>query len=140
MLRSQKIDLTMNLSAPTRFAAVCLTLFSLLFMQLAISAYACPVVPRAITYLLSNASMHMPCHQVDQDQPTLCHAQASDVTSKLSLDKADLPDVQAFVPLRMAQTIDLADDVTLAAHQPTRAGIADSHAPPTTILHCCFRI
>ena len=130
----------MKLSSTSRFVAACLTLFSLLFMQLAVAAYACPAMPQNAIASLSGVSANPLCHQVDQDQPTLCRVHASDTANKSSLDKPDVPDVPAFIPVQMAQTIAIQHIAMATRNWPVRSRTLPSHAPPATILHCCFQI
>ncbi len=134
----------MKLSHPFRVIVAFVTLFSLLFMQLAIAAYACPVMAlgsdegRALVVM----SSAMPgCAGMDAKQPTLCQAASQNELAKQSLDKPPGPDVQAFIaatlvlavqigPLPTNQTCNTLDFATLRR----------ATSPPIAILHCCFRI
>lgn len=140
MLLFGKFDFIMNLSSSSRLIAALFTLVSLLFMQLAVAAYVCPVMPKSTGQLSLGTSVQMPCHQMDQDQPTLCRVHASDASSKLSLDKPGMPDVHAFVPVRMAQSIGALPFVPRSKIARVGFLTTRSHPPPVAILHCCFRI
>jgi hypothetical protein len=140
MLRFRKIDTTMTLSTSSRFIATCFTLISLLFMQLAVAAYVCPAMQPVSAQTSFGAALKTPCHQLDLEQPTLCRVHASDIGSKLSLDKPDLPHVHAFVPVRMAQTIESVPFAGHAINQPVRYRATHFYPPPSVILHCCFQI
>ena len=133
----------MKLSSPTRIIAVVLTIFSLLFMQLALAAYVCPGMAQSQDMMAGvSLAMDMPgCDGMDREQPTLCHAHAQDQASKQTLDKPDLPVVAPFIATSLVQTLVslpvlfTPDHPAIAAHYP-----AHSSAPPVAILHCCFRL
>jgi hypothetical protein len=114
----------MKLPRKHRFLTALIALFGMLFMQLAVASYTCP----------------MPgCDQVDQAQPALCHAHCQDGTS--SLDKAEAPVV---APAAVIVFAILAPLEPLAPLGPPGAEPASflqrSTAPPISIRHCCFRI
>ena len=137
---SKKFNHTMKIPNSFRLVVACLTLISLLFMQLALASYVCPAMPGVTNQLSSDAAMKTPCQQTDLDQPALCRIHASDSGSKLSLDKPDVPDVHAFVPVRIAQTIKALPVIAHAIDLPARSRATYLHPPPTLILHCCFQI
>lgn len=130
----------MKLTSSSRFVAAFLTLISLLFMQLAVAAYVCPVMPIGADHNAIVTAVQLPCHRMDHDQPSLCRVHASDASIKLSLDLPDVPDVHAFVPVRMAQTIEVLPLLAPSTAQPSRLFATLLHPPPVAILHCCFRI
>jgi hypothetical protein len=132
----------MKLTRSNRLVTVLVTLFSLLYMQLAVAAYACPELSprRAAAVMVDADGVPMAnCHGMDKQNPSLCHAHGE--VGKQALDRAAPPVVQPFVATGFV--IALAD-----AEQPIRAGfalptaflMAASTAPPISILHCCFRI
>lgn len=135
----------MKLSRLSRAVVAFVTLFSLLFMQLAIAAYACPVMSgkegnegRALVMMSSD----MPgCAGVDANQPTLCHAASQNELAKQSLDKPPGPQVQAFI----ATTLVLAVQSTVMSDLPPGnigqfADLSRATLPPIAIRHCCWRI
>jgi hypothetical protein len=141
MLRSRQIYTTMKLSISLRRIAASLTLLSLLFLQLAIASYVCPVLAPAVVDYSDNAATSMPCHRGDHDQPSLCHVHASEIGNKLSLDKSEAPVVHAFLPVQMAQTIALSAVDPMIGNQRERLDVhLRSTEPPSTLLNCCFRI
>lgn len=145
MIAFIRMSTFMKLPSALRRVVACLTLLSLLFTQLALAAYVCPASPAVMASVGAELALsHIeatPCHQQDKDQPALCHAHAADAGSKLSLDKPNTPDVPAFLPVRMAQTILvlLVPDTSYQVSTRTRAAFSPNEPPPT-ILHCCFRI
>jgi hypothetical protein len=134
----------MKLSHPFRLIVAFVTLFSLLFMQLAIAAYACPVMAsgsdegRALVVM----SSAMPgCAGMDAEQPTLCHAASQNDLAKQSLDKPPGPDVQPFI----AATLVLAVQAAAVPGSPSSntrhfASLSRATSPPIAIRHCCLRI
>jgi hypothetical protein len=135
----------MKLTRRSRVVTVFIALTSLLFMQFAVAAYACPALqPLHATHDASSAVMTMDasmqgCHGMDKVQPNLCHAHAD--TGNQSLDKPDIPQVQPFIASNLALTLHPVDvsgqqlAVISLATEITRAT-----APPLSIRNCCFRI
>ena len=131
----------MKLPITIRGLAALLTMISLLFMQLAIASYVCPLPSSTPTIHSNSVAMQMPCNQSDHMQPGLCHARASDIGNKLSLDIPDTPFVDVFLPVTMAQTIDMKVVDTMVGNQRNRADVhVRATSPPTLLLHCCFLI
>lgn len=134
----------MRRSRQFRCITVFITLFSLLFMQLAVASYSCPgEMPRSEeAYADSGALVQHEasgCAGMDKAQPSLCHAHAQ--TGHQSLDKPELPQVGPFVAAYIAASF-----VLCAAHEgdaPPRANLAllmDLSAPSLAIQYCCFRL
>ncbi len=123
-----------------RLIPVLLALASLLYMQLAVAAYACPVVDK-VAEIAAMAEAGLPCAgdmaTVDLDQPGLCfaHNQTSDRTTT----KVDLPSpVQSMATgFRFTSEPYRARPVAARAQAgpPSR-----NAAPPIAVLHCCLRI
>lgn len=134
----------MKLFRPSRFVAALITLFSMLFMQLAVAGYACPelkidLVSQSVT-MSTDAGGGMPgCADMDAEQSSLCDALDQSVSQ--SLDRPELPRVQPFI----AVALPLAFDAFPPAYRPI-AALPDSFllaritAPPLSIRNCCFRI
>lgn len=123
------------LSRSSRFVTALIALFSILFMQLAVAAYACPTM--TMQHGDEMAMSH--CAGMDMAQPSLCnvHDQAGDQ----SLNTPELPQVQPFIATTFTlvfhdvETIDNSIAVTPASLLLTR-----TTAPPVAIRNCCFRI
>lgn len=137
----------MKPSRSSRIVAALVALFSMLFMQLAVAAYACPGLSIAGDADMSAMSAGggtpamSDCEGMDQTQPALCQAHAQDQQSKQSLDKPQSPDVQPFIAVGLvlaSYSIDIA--ARPLPPQPESAFLARSTAPPLAISHCCFRI
>ena len=114
----------------------CLVCACLLFMQLAVSAYACPnqEIPKgSVSTVMHAPDMGEDCQMLDPASPNLClqHCQAG----------SQLPDgsviaIAAPGPIAM---LDFAFPPRPALVF-TRALRAHTTAPPLTVRNCCFRI
>ena len=124
----------------TAFVAV----ISLLFMQLAVAAYACPAVALGggQSPAMQMDSGAAPCaghmrHMADDQQPGLCFAHCH--ANPQSLDKHETPQPVALgalpVNFTVVHVVSAPVAPPLLAPQMLRAG-----APPLAIQHCCFRI
>lgn len=132
----------MKLTRKTRLTAALLALVGMLFMQLAVAAYACP------DFNMSNGSPlfsqadtmgdAMPdCDQPDPGQPALCHAHCQD--QQQSFDKAELPSLSPVLLAGFFVTM------TPIRHPPSSFGPLAARPtrttdPPISIRNCCFRI
>ncbi|HSD39093.1 MAG TPA: hypothetical protein VLC92_16390 [Rhodocyclaceae bacterium] len=112
---------------------------SLLFAQLAVSAYACPEDAAEIASAEMAGMQDCPyMSQHDKDMPNLC-AEHCHPGQQLT-PHADVPSVPLALPVGFF--------VVLPAHDfspaPPAARYADvltlASSPPHSILHCCFRI
>jgi hypothetical protein len=122
-----------------RLLTVGLMLTSLLVMQLAVAAYACPGQPGAVVRVVM---ADMPdCPGMDVEQPTLCHIASHGDTERPSPAGAQVPDVPPFMPLALVAVL-----APLERGQQANAVLAPiallrhPSAPPIAIRHCCFRI
>jgi hypothetical protein len=135
----------MKLSRPSRFVAALIALFSVLFMQFAVAAYACPGLmtgqssePAAMSSNTGDEGMEG-CTEMDMEQPSLCHAYVH--VGDQSLDKPGVPPVQPFTSVALVVTLMTADVTRLpvpTANEPV--SLTRSTAPPISIRNCCFRI
>jgi len=138
-----------HLSRPSRLIAAAITLFSILFMQLAVAAYACPALSveheSAVTSTFAHMSAYAapdempPCHEMDPVQPSLCDAYHQ--ADSQSLDKPGVPPLQPFLAVGFGLPL-LPLDV---AYRPDSTSanppfLTRTTSPPLAIRHCCFRI
>jgi hypothetical protein len=123
-----------------RLVSAIVALLSLLFMQLAVAAYACPnLVPVQSTPMLDSAGQPMAnCPQIDRQSPTLCHEHVHKQTP--SLDKPDTPAVMPFVATGFALTLVWLDHGAAPPAPPLVFLHASGTSPPIAIRHCCFRL
>ncbi|WP_295995730.1 hypothetical protein [Rugamonas sp.] len=128
----------MKLTRSSRFVAALVTLFCLLFTQLAVAAYACPQLP---TLGHAGISMqNMPgCAGMDVDQPNLCAAHCD--AAHQSLDTAAAPQVMPFIACRLALVLSAgAPALSDSTGSDARAPLSHATSPPLAIRHCCLRI
>ena len=134
----------MRFSRTSRLIAATLVLLSILFMQLAVSAYACPVLTPGQGDQ-STSSVHVKqaemvaCEDMDMEQPSLCHA--SHQSDKQSLDKPATPPPTPFVAVGFGLPVSVN---TLTFQPPLGSPVTSfltyATAPPIAIRNCCFRI
>lgn len=133
----------MKLTRKTRLTAALLALVSMLFMQLAVAAYACPglLMGDQGTEMLSQSqpdSGSMPgCDRPDPKQPALCHAHCQD--GKQSLDKAELPPIPPALAIGFFTAVVNFDILQRPFSTPVPL-LTRTTAPPLSIRNCCFRI
>ena len=130
----------MKLSRPSRFLAALVTLFSLLFTQLAVASYACPARDAAVM-IMAKAAVHadMPgCRDMDQQQPGMCAAHCD--AGHQSLDTPGAPHLQAFVAAELTVVLREGAAQFAIPCRPTETRLTRTTAPPLMIRNCCFRI
>lgn len=136
----------MKQSRRSRHITALWVLFSVLFMQLAVAAYACPGISTGKTpaaQMTASAAHHdmEGCEGMsDADLPTLCFAQSQDGTQ--SLDKPALPDLSQPVPVILVPAIGATDIFRLPDYSRDRDAGTIRYSPSSSlaIQHCCFRI
>ncbi len=147
----------MKLTRPSRLIAVAVMLFSMLFMQLAVAAYACPGLVSthaqptqakavqgheahdAFMSVEMSADGMSDCMAKDPVQPNLCHAH--DHAGNQSLDKPAAPAVLPFIPATLVLALVAEDKLDFVGlSQELRQPLTRTTAPPLAIQHCCFRI
>jgi hypothetical protein len=125
----------MKLRRSHRVFAALLALASLLFMQLAVAAYACPMQTPARPVAMAMAD----CHGMERMNPNLCQAHTE--AGNQSLDKAPTPAVQPFIAAAVVAEVAGLDRLMLPSAGLAPSSVSSSGAsPPISILHCCFRI
>jgi hypothetical protein len=129
----------MKLRRSHRLVAALIALASLLFMQLAVAAYACPMLsPQTVSPPPMRMAM-ADCHGMDKQSPSLCGAQSD--TGKQSPGKPATPHVEPFVAAAV-----LVEVAAIEPLMPASASVAPSSipaagaAPPIAIRHCCLRL
>lgn len=131
----------MKLSQPTRAIAAIIMLFSLLFAQLAVSAYACPLLDKEQT-MVGGGMANMPgCTGMgmDKSSPALCTAHCD--TGHQSASTSGAPNVQPFVPCSLEVVLAPFERYSLSLVSSLESvPLTRSTAPPLAIQHCCFRI
>lgn len=116
-------------------------LFSLLFVQLAVSAYACPMLDNAQTVELVSMAGMPGCTDMSMDKtsPALCAAHYG--TGYQSADTSGMSAVQPFVACSLEVVLPRIEraHILLAASLES-VPLTHDTAPPLAIRHCCFRI
>lgn len=136
----------MSSSRNFRCVTALVTLFCLLFMQLAVAAYTCPgempsSMGKASAHEVAGAQSEAApgCAGMDMEQPSLCHAHGQ--VGNQSLDKPELPQVQPFMAASMVRTLVLFDvPAAIWTADPHRNFSERTSEPSLAIRHCCFRI
>lgn len=122
-----------------RITVALITMFSLLFAQLAVAAYACPDLASAAMAAKAAQDAMPGCANMEMGQPGLCQAHCTN--GHQSLDTPANPPIASFVPSRLMAVLP-ALEVPVPA-TPVQAGLpllTRATAPPLAIRHCCFRI
>lgn len=131
----------MKLTRSSRYVAALITLFSLLFTQLAVAAYTCPQLPT-----VNHATAHMQtmpampgCAGMDARQANLCAAHCD--AGHQSLDAGAAPQVAPFIAGQLALVLPSGEPAAAELAAPaTAAPLTRATAPPLAIRHCRFHI
>ncbi|MBI2770418.1 MAG: hypothetical protein HYX47_12400 [Burkholderiales bacterium] len=122
-----------------RVITVLVALFSLLFMQLAVAGYACPVESN-VAETMSMAEAGMPCAGEmvkDTEQPSLCHAHCQG--AQQTVEKVQTPTPMGAVATGFTHTIEPAR-VSPPARPAQAPSMLRTTAPSIAVRNCCFRI
>ena len=137
----------MRFTRHSQFVTALVALFSVLFMQLAVAAYACPMIQMgpeiASNAGWASADAHSEMEGCeagsDLEQPALCFAYSQEGSQ--SLYKPPVSDIQPAVVVEIVrQIIDtplVFPPVSTHAQAPL---LMRASAPPLSIRNCCFRI
>ena len=133
----------MKHSYTLRLLTTIVAIFSMLFMQLAVAAYACPETSSGSQAAAAIAmAQDMPnCDGMDPEQSTLCHMFAYGEPTTKSIDKPPVPNLPPFVAVESVLNLaifDLVSPPAVQAYPPI--ALTRTSAPPIAIRNCCFRI
>jgi hypothetical protein len=132
----------MKFSRPSRVLAAIITIFSLLFTQLALASYSCPGLNVAKAAMVAADAADMPgCVNMNTEtpQPNLCHSHCE--SGSQTADTVQAPLLQPFVAAELTVVLSVAESVAPShALQPEGVLLQRSTAPPLAIRNCCFRI
>jgi hypothetical protein len=130
----------MSIGRRRRLITVLYALFSLLFAQLAVASYVCPVDSRA-GEMAAMAAAGMPCAgemtSVDVAQPGLCHAHCQ--SAQQSVDKVQTPAPVGAMASGFTYTLRPAR-ISSPALPAQVSLLLRSTAPPIAVRNCCLRI
>jgi hypothetical protein len=123
-----------------RLLSAIAALLSLLFMQLALAAYACPNLDQVQrTPMVDSSGQPMAdCPEIDKHSPALCYADTHKQTP--SLEKPNAPSVTPFVATGLAVPILWLRDSAPMPNPPSIFLQTSGTSPPLAIRHCCFRL
>jgi hypothetical protein len=118
-----------------RLATALVVVLSLLFSQLALANYVCPVQADAVAMGASMAS-GQPCEGMDKAQPALCHAHGADASQSFEAVKVPAPTLPMLVQVLELPLVLDADDAVAA---PT-AAIREPQPPPDPLYLATLRL
>lgn len=130
----------MRLSRRSRLVTALIALVSVLFMQLAAAAYACPTIPAYTVDAVSTPDVMADCDgMMDLEQPALCFAKSQE--GNQSLYKPPVPDVQPAVAVELVPAVgDAYTPYRPVSSHAQASWLMRVSAPPVSIRNCCFRI
>jgi hypothetical protein len=132
----------MNFFRPPRVVAAIITIFSLLFTQLALASYVCQELGAAKPAMMAHNGEPMAgCANMDMPtgQASLCHSHCQ--AGNQSADTPQAPLVQPFVAAQLSVVLRVVEAaVPLLAMEAGGMPLIRSTAPPLAIQHCCFRL
>jgi hypothetical protein len=127
---------SVRLTRPSRFLAALVTLFCLLFTQLAVAAYACPGWG-TMTVVADSGAM-AGCEEMELAQSGLCVAHCE--AGHQSFDTPGAPLVQPFVAAALSVVLATDTGQFRPPALPDPDQLTRTTAPPLAIRNCCFRI
>ncbi len=146
-VRYLNLSHTMTWNRRKRFCTVLFALASLLFMQLAVAAYACPgdlTKADEMAEVATMAHAGMPCAEslaptMDDEQPSLCHAHCK--AEQQTADKHQVPELTSLADLASNFPLPRVTVTVTSLGVPLQAPLLRrTTAPPLAVRHCCFRI
>ena len=118
-----------------RLAAALFVVMSLLFSQLAMANYSCPVAVKAATMAGMSATA-TPCDGMDTAQPALCHQQATGAPQSFEAVKVPVPSLPMVIQvLQLPLVLDAAEAVAVAA-----ADTPEARPPPAPLFLSTLRL
>ena len=135
-------DFIMKMSRFSRLVAASVMLFSLLFAQLAVAAYACPASGNgspAVHKLLIDPEMSG-CRgmSADQQSPSLCAAHCDNTPQSAEIPST--PAAAPFIPVTLCVVLDKGDLACAIAPLSEGLQLNQAAAPPLIIRNCSFQI
>jgi hypothetical protein len=113
-----------------------IALFGLLFQQLAMASYACPLDGNAAA--TAAAVSNPPCHQFNTPDKARCHEHCHPLTS--SSDHSAPPTVPAAILPPTTWNRTASWQIVTRWNDVDREAVARAAAPPLNIQHCTFQI
>jgi hypothetical protein len=114
---------------------IAMLIVSLLFSQVALANYLCPVVAPAPAMAQMMAS-GLPCEGMDATQPTLCHQHAADPGQVVQAAQVVAPSLPAIVQVLVVPALMRAEDAVAIP----LASTAEAQPPPDPIFLSTLRL
>lgn len=114
---------------------VFLMVVSLLFAQLAMAGYVCPIETAAAAAPMAMPE-DAPCHGADTAQPVLCHQHAADMSLSFEPVKLATPSLPAIVQVLALQLLPASEARAL----PPQARPERQHPPPDPVFLATRRL
>ena len=113
-------------------------IFAMVFAQLAVSAYACPMQFQGLENAVTNASAsELDAGALDAGSPALCKKHCEDGQQNVN----DSPQAPATFLFETALTLTTAMQPATPRDKPVAVpSLHNATAPPHAIRNCCFRI
>jgi len=130
-----------------RFVTVLFALVNLLFMQLAVAAYACPGGPSKAggdQIAAMAQAVGMPCAgsmapTMNDEQPSLCHAHCK--AAQQTADKHQVPGLASLADLASDFPLPRVSVTVTSLGVPLQAPLlARTTVQSVAVRHCCFRL
>jgi hypothetical protein len=134
----------MRFNRKHRLVTTLIALVGLLFMQLAVANYVCPVggMKLAATTTAADASMpcadSMPVSVTDTEQPNLCQAHCQSEAQASNTTDLPMPVDLAAQPYTLS--LNLTDTSLVVGPALQTPHLRRTTAPPLSIQNCCLRI
>lgn len=109
--------------------------FALLFAQLALANYACPV-QADVSSMADMAASGMACDEMDSAQPALCHQHAADIAQSFEVSKIPTPSLPAVIQIASLPVVLHATDASLIV----RLASAEAQPPPDPLFLSTLRL
>jgi len=118
-----------------RLTTALFVVMSLLFSQLAMANYSCPVAAKPAAMAGMDAT-GTPCDGMDAAQPTLCHQQATGAPQSFEAVKVPVPSLPMVIQvLQLPLVLDAAEAVAVAA-----ADTPEARPPPAPLFLSTLRL
>ena len=120
---------------PRRFATACFVVLSLLFSQLALASYACPILTGVDT-MAEKMAAGEPCDGMDRAQPVLCHQHCAGAAQSFEAIKLPCAPLPAIVQVRVLPIVPDGSEYVAAP----MAATPEARPPPDPLFLSTLRL
>ena len=131
-------DFIMKMSRFSRLFAASIVLFSLLFAQLSVAAYACPAWNNASPLIIDPDMPGCQGMPADQQSPTLCAAHCDNAPQ--SADTPSTPAAAPFIQATLCVVLNEGEQARAMSALSVGLPLNQAAAPPLIIRNCSFQI